>query len=339
MRLVLTGDVMLGRLVNQVLRSAHQGYPWGDLLPVFQQADWRFCNLECVISDIVPLVLPSKVFHFRSDARNVAVLKAAGIDVVSTANNHSLDFGTDAMLDMLQILEQAGVGYAGSGRDVAQASHPAISLLPGGTRIGVIAATDNEPSWAAGPDRPGVYNFTVASERSAGDSLAKKVRALRAQTDLAIVSLHWGSNQGIDPEPGQRELARALIQAGASVVFGHSSHVFRGIEVYQGAPIFYSAGDFIDDYYVDELEHNDWALIYELNASGSTVTQIRLRPVVIEDCQARMAAPAEANRVFAAMQSRCAGLGTQLLVRGLEAEIEVTASQEVCGHAHGASRC
>src|SRR5438128_9466034 len=84
-RLALLGDVMLGRLVNQSLREKPPSAPWGDVLALLRESDWRFCNLECVISDLLPERLPAKVFHFRSDARNVAVLRAAGIDTVSCA--------------------------------------------------------------------------------------------------------------------------------------------------------------------------------------------------------------------------------------------------------------
>src|SRR2546426_1555278 len=144
-RLALVGDVMLGRLVNQSLREKPPSAAWGDVLALLRASDWRFCNLECVISDLLPERLPAKVFHFRSDARNVAVLRAAGIDTVSCANNHSLDFGPAAMLDMLRLLDAAGVGHAGAGADLEQASRAAISTTRDGTRIAVLACTDNEP--------------------------------------------------------------------------------------------------------------------------------------------------------------------------------------------------
>ena len=111
---------MLGRLVNEVLRREPPESPWGDTLPLFQQADWRMCNLECVLSDRgSPWDETPKAFHFRSDARNVAVLQAARINAVSLANNHSLDYGYDAMLECLHVLDQAGTQRAGAGRNLA----------------------------------------------------------------------------------------------------------------------------------------------------------------------------------------------------------------------------
>src|SRR4030088_119816 len=110
MDLLLVGDVMLGRLVNQKLKHESPEYPWGDTLSLFSTADVRMCNLECVISDRGrPWSATPKMFHFRSDAKNVAVLKTAAIDVVSIANNHVLDFEYDAMFEMLTLLDQARI--------------------------------------------------------------------------------------------------------------------------------------------------------------------------------------------------------------------------------------
>ena len=163
MRLLFVGDVMLGRMVNDFLRRVDADYPWGDTMTQLQAADWRACNLECVISDRGrPWSRTPKVFHFRSDAKNVAVLRAAGIDAVSLANNHALDFGYDAMLDMLKVLDVAGIQHAGAGTNPAEAVRPGVSVVKG-TSIGLIAFTDNEPEWEAGPQSPGLFYLPIES--------------------------------------------------------------------------------------------------------------------------------------------------------------------------------
>jgi poly-gamma-glutamate capsule biosynthesis protein CapA/YwtB (metallophosphatase superfamily) len=112
MRILLIGDVMLGCLVNQVLKSKSPAYVWGDTLPLFAASDVRVCNLECVLSDRGrPWSVTPKVFHFRSDRKNVAVLRAAKIDVLSIANNHALDYEYDALLEVLNTLENAGIKF------------------------------------------------------------------------------------------------------------------------------------------------------------------------------------------------------------------------------------
>jgi len=116
---LFAGDVMLGRMVNEVLQREPPEYPWGDTLTVFREVAWRFCNLECVLADSWdPGSLPNKAFHFRSDAKNVAVLQAAGIDAVSLANNHTLDFGQETLAATLDVLDRAGISHSGAGKDI-----------------------------------------------------------------------------------------------------------------------------------------------------------------------------------------------------------------------------
>ena len=156
-QLLLVGDCMLGRLVNEVLETAPPEYPWGDTLPILHRADWRLSNLECVISDCgTPWSASPKAFHFRSRAKNIAVLEAARMNAVSLANNHVLDYGYDAMFEMLRILDRAGIIYTGAGANLAQASRLATADVHG-CKIGLIALTDNEPGWEAGTDWPGGF--------------------------------------------------------------------------------------------------------------------------------------------------------------------------------------
>src|SRR5262245_50419615 len=180
----MVGDVMLGRLVNDALGRGEPAVPWGDVLPLLRSADWRCCNLECVISDVVPDQLPEKTFHFRSDARNVAVLQAAGIDAVSTANNHSLDFGPAAMLDMLGVLDRAGVAHAGAGASLADARRAVLGRTRRGTTIALVACTDNEPQWAARARAPGLHVVPADPGDPAARALGAQVRRLRSRADV-----------------------------------------------------------------------------------------------------------------------------------------------------------
>lgn len=321
--LALAGDVMLGRLVNDALRHAEPSSPWGDVLPLLSNADWRCCNLECVVSDVVPDRLPAKVFHFRSDARNVAVLRAAEIDAVSNANNHSLDFGPEAMLDMLRLLDRAGIAHAGAGANLAEAHQAALHATRAGTRIALVACTDNEPQWAAGDRTTGVRHISCDPGHPSARALTAQVRHLRSLADIVIVSVHWGGNWGWRPPSEHRTLGRALVEAGADVVFGHSCHVFRGIEVVGRGVIIYSAGDFIDDYAIDEVERNDWSFLYALQVARGRLARLRLRPTVIRRFQARLADAATARQILARMRGLCRELGTPVEVAGGEAVIRV----------------
>jgi poly-gamma-glutamate capsule biosynthesis protein CapA/YwtB (metallophosphatase superfamily) len=309
-RLGFVGDVMLGRLVNDRLRHAGADYPWGDTKALFRAADWRVCNLECVISDRGrPWSKTPKAFHFRSDAKNVAVLKAAGINAVSVANNHALDFEYDAMLEMLRLLDGEGVQRAGAGAKLAEATSPAISRVNGGS-VALVAFTDNEPQWEAGARSPGLFYLPIdlSDERARG--LFEIVRKTRKRTDLVVVSAHWGPNWGYEPLAGHVRFAHALIDAGADIIFGHSGHVFQGVELYKSHPIMYCTGNFIDDYAVDEIERNDESFVFLLEMDGGRMTRMMLRPTVIADCQARMAQGERATTIARKMAHLCEQLGT-----------------------------
>lgn len=311
MRILLAGDVMLGRLVNRLLTREPPEYPWGDTLAAFRAADFRVCNLECVLADRGrPWNLFPKAFHFRSDAKNVAVLQAAGIDAVSIANNHVLDYEYDALLEMLVTLDNAGILHAGAGADLAAATRP-VSTTADGTRIGLLAFTDDMEEWAAAPNCPGIFFAPADVTHPESAHLVERVREASSEVDLLIVSAHWGSNWGDTPPAEHRALAHALIDAGAGIVFGHSAHVFRGIEVYRERPILYSAGDFVDDYAVDELERNDRSFLFEVECDHGEPRRMQLRPTVIRDFHARFAWGTEALEIGERMRRLCAALGTQ----------------------------
>lgn len=308
--LLFVGDVMLGRLVNQFLERAKPDYPWGNTLGVFRTADWKACNLECTISDRgVPWSVTPKAFHFRTDARNVAVLGAAGIDVVSLANNHILDFEYEAMADSVRILDAAGIGHAGAGANLLEASKPVIRAVKG-VKIGFIAFTDNEPGWEARPESPGIFYLPIDASDERAKMLLRTVRETKARVGLLAVSAHWGPNWGYSPPPEHVRFARLLIDAGADIVFGHSGHVFRGIALYKGRPIMYCTGNFIDDYAVDEIERNDQSFIFVVETGAEKITRVLLYPTVIRDFQARLAMGDEADEIVSKMRQLCLELGT-----------------------------
>jgi poly-gamma-glutamate capsule biosynthesis protein CapA/YwtB (metallophosphatase superfamily) len=288
-KVILVGDVMLGSMVNERLRDVGPNYVWGDTKALFRSGDWRACNLECVLSDKGrPWSQTHKVFHFRSDARNVAVLKDAGIDAVSVANNHTLDFEYDAMLEMVSLLDRAGIRHAGAGVNLADGTRPVICNVKG-TSIGLIAFTDNEPEWEAGAQRPGLFYLLIDLTDERAKLLLATVHQTRKLADLAIVSAHWGSNWGYEPLAAHVRFAHALIDAGADIIFGHSGHVFQGVELYKHRSIIYCTGNFIDDYAVDEVVRNDESFVFTLEMNGARLSRMVLHPTVIADCHARLA--------------------------------------------------
>lgn len=320
-QIALTGDVMLGRLVDQyVIRNAGMGPDtiWGDVLPLMSAADRRLINLECVISARGEEWRPhTKAFHFRAHPRAVDFLGAAKIDCVTLANNHVLDYGVEALLDCLNLLDQAGIKRTGAGRNLAAALEPAFIDIPGG-RLAVVALTDNEPEWEATERSFGVNHVTY-SDRGLGEPYWSRLTQVfsyaRRRADLVVVSAHVGPNWGV-PSTAMKVLARQLIELGADLYWGHSNHTPQGIEIYKGKAILYSTGDFVDDYMVDQAERNDLSFLFVLDVEHNRVARIRLHPVRIEKFRVRLATGSEEAFLQKTMQAKCAVFGTAMTFEG-----------------------
>lgn len=303
---LFAGDVMLGRLINEVLKDKEPASLWGDTEPLFRSADVRLCNLECVLCDpATPRPMTPKLFRFRADLRHVDALTTVQINAVSLANNHVLDFGVQGLLQMIPALHAAGIHWAGAGATFHEASAPAIWNVKGVT-LGLLAFTDNEPEWAATAEQPGVWYVPIDYHEQRAQRLFKIVERTKEAVDLLIVSAHWGPNWGYTTPAEHTAFAHALIDAGADIIFGHSCHVMRGIEVYQRKPILYCAGDFLDDYAVDEHERNDRSGLFVVECIGNVFTRLLFYPTIIQLFQAQRAQRDEKKAIIATMQHLCA---------------------------------
>ena len=307
-KLSLTGDVMLGRGVNEALRAARPEQPWGDTLPLLLSADLRVINLECAITEHKrPWSRTPKVFHFRADPPAVEVLRAARVDACSLANNHTLDFREQGLLDTLAHLEAAGIRYAGAGRDPEEAARPV--LLEGG--VALVAFTDNEPPFAAGPDKPGTNYLPVSTEPAVLRRVEETIAAAReAGAETVVFSNHWGPNMVRRPPDAFRQFARAVVDLGADVYYGHSAHIFQGVEVYRGKPILYDTGDFIDDYAVDPDLRNDRSFLFRVSVEGGELRRLELFPVVLPYARVELAEGAEREAILDHMASLSGEMGT-----------------------------
>lgn len=310
MKILLVGDIMLGRLVNEALKRQSGKYPWGNTLPIFKNADLRISNLECVISDIGEPWPPEKVFHFRTDEKNIKTLLSADIGMVSLANNHILDYGYDAMRKAMDILGKNAISYAGVGLDNLEAREPAICDVDG-KKVGLIAFTDNEPSWEAGDKTPGLFYVPVNIKDRRVKVLFETIKKTRDDVDILIISAHWGPNWGYEPPPEHIPFAHALVDAGADIIFGHSGHVFRGVEIYKDKAILYCTGNFIDDYAVDETERNDESFIFVVDIEKDVIKKLFLYPTVIRRFQARVAQGFEQEKIYSKMQELCEKFQTE----------------------------
>ena len=321
--LAFGGDMMLGRLVNSVILQRGPCYVWGDVLPLIRQADLALVNLECTIAESGELFVPPRVFYFRAHPKAIEVLTLAGIDYVTLANNHALDFQAPALLETIRHLDERGIAHAGAGANLMEASRPAM-LEAEGIEVGVVAFADHFLEYAATEDAPGTRIITVSTEEQHFREVRESIQAAReAGADLVVVSIHWGPNMRQVPSPEFVEFAHAVMDAGADIFHGHSAHIFQGIEIYHGKPILYDTGDLIDDYYVDPQLRNDQQLLFILTATSQGVERIELIPLLITYMQVNRARGEDFDQIAERIRTLSAAMGTEIEQEGNRLVIEV----------------
>ncbi len=351
-RLFVAGDVMLGRGIDQVLphpsdpriyepalssatryvdlaerahgpipRPVSFQYVWGDALDELRrtQPDARIVNLETSITRSDRYA--PKGINYRMSPGNVPCLAAAGIDCCVLANNHVLDWGPEGLVETVETLTNAGIRSTGAGRDARQASAPAFVEAARGGRIVVFAfgsETSGIPSeWGAGEHEPGVNLLQDLTDRTVS-RIAEQVSKVKRSGDVAIASIHWGPNWGYEISRSERRFAHGLIDAaGFDVVYGHSSHHPKGMEVYRRKLILYGCGDFVNDYegiggYEDF--RGDLVLMYLplLSRSNGELLQLRMSPFQIRRFRLNRAAAQDAAWLRETLDRESARLGARV---------------------------
>jgi poly-gamma-glutamate capsule biosynthesis protein CapA/YwtB (metallophosphatase superfamily) len=303
----LAGDTMLGRGVARALATTPPAALVApEVSAAMGQADLVVLNLECCISERGRRwEAPGKPFFFRAPPRAVELLVLLGTDCVTLANNHALDYGVDALLDTLDRLAAAGIATVGAGSDLDQARRPAM-LTAGELRVAVLGVTDHPADFAAGPGRPGVAFADLG--RGVPDWLPRGVREADTQADVTLVTPHWGPNMTSAPVRHVRRAAAALVEAGATLVAGHSAHVPHGV----AGPVLYDLGDFLDDYRVDPRLRNDLGLLFLVTLDGRGPVRLEALPLKLEFCHTRLATGEDAAWMRRRFRSACAALGTDL---------------------------
>lgn len=301
----LAGDTMLGRLVGERLRHDPPEKLFDPALAeMLREADLFVCNLECAISERgEPWPDPSKPFFFRAPPSAVDALVAIGVDCVTLANNHALDFGPVALADTLALLHEAGIATVGAGPDAEAARAPARLETAAGALV-VVGVTDHPAAFAAGPNRWGVAYAPL--QHGVPAWLTEHVAHLGEGGDPVLVTPHWGPNMVAAPVPHVRRAAATLRAAGATLVAGHSAHVFHS--VHDG--VLYDLGDFIDDYAVDPVLRNDLGLVFFVRIADGQAERIEAIPLALELCYTRLADPGEAAWIANRFERACGALGT-----------------------------
>ncbi|MFV7235800.1 CapA family protein [Flavobacterium sp. ZB4R12] len=308
----LTGDVMIGRGVNATISNNGYTYPWGNVLPVLKNTDINIINLEAALSNSTKKFF--KTFNFKATPDRIKTLTVANITVANIANNHILDFSEEGLIETIQTLNAAGILHAGAGMNENEAEKPVILTTKNNT-LGVLGFTDNEPRWKAGISACGVNYIDISNENDCNKALTA-IAKLRKETDIVIVSIHWGPNMNEEPERHFVDFAHAMIDHGAAIIHGHSAHNFQGIEVYNHKLILYDTGDFVDDYAVDPYLKNDHSFFFKVEVSKQRIEKIVLIPVLISKYQVNLAIGEDYKWCIRRMQQLSAKFGTKLSDKG-----------------------
>lgn len=256
--LVFAGDIMLADGPGKTIEGGED--PFAEFGEVLQSADAAIGNLECVVATCgMPCRKP---YTFRAKPEVLPLLKKH-FDIVSLANNHSGDFGHDAFLENLDLLEKHKLPYFGGGRNCAHARMPHIIEIKG-VRIALLGYNEyyHPRYFEAGPDWPGIA-WSVDEQVLADIESART----RHKADLVIPFMHWGDEE-VPENDRQKEFARAMIDGGADMVIGAHPHVTQGIEYYKDKLIVYSLGNFVFDGFDEGPGRVGWILRVRLNQQG-----------------------------------------------------------------------
>ncbi len=268
--LVFAGDTTLDDAPGALIERG--GDPLAKVAHLFQGADIRLVNLECVVSTIGSP--GDKVFTFRAHPRVLPVLRRH-VDAVTLANNHSGDYGREAFADMLGLLARHGIGQTGGGRNLAEAHQPLL-IERQGLRLALLSYNEFMPrSFEADHDAPGI---AWSEDEQVVDDIA--LARTRHRADLVLVFMHWGWENEPTANARQRQLARRIIDAGADAVIGGHPHVTQDIEIHRGKPVIYSVGNFVMKETDNEAQRQGWVLQMGLDQLG--VSSLRTHPVRLD---------------------------------------------------------
>lgn len=277
-----TGDVMLGRGVNEYLKKLEdKSKIWGDVLEDLRKSDLVFINLECAITNVTQKGRKdTPVFFFRSNPENIKALVLGNVSYCCCANNHILDFGEEGLRETLKILDLAKIKHSGAGENIKTARKPA-ELKVDDQKLKVFAFSDNERGWQAKRSKPGINYIPIDTRDERFKKLIGEIKEAKQKGFLVIVSAHWGPNMVRVPPKNHIDFAHKLIDAGVDIFHGHSSHVFQPIEIYNKGVIFYDCGEFLDDYAVDPILRNDESFLFQVVLKEGKIQKVVLKPIKI----------------------------------------------------------
>lgn len=318
--LIAGGDVMLGRQMPGWTALRGFSDPLADLAPALQSADLACVNLEvcvCTVGDFINKG-GRQPYYFHCPPEMLAVLTGSGIHCVCSANNHAMDFGSEALEQHLAALAAAGITSFGAGRTAKRAALPRIVHIKG-QRVAWIGVETETPVMAATRCTAGVNHASYAEAlRKVGAAIA----VARAAADWVIVSPHWGENWRDTPTVDAVALAKCWIDLGADAVLGHSAHILQGVAFHRGCPIAFDMGTLLFDRVAQETMR--FSALFDLRWDAQRRCTVTLRPVRLHTARATWASGDDQAHILQTFQQLNQALDPQTIWRRCDEVLQAT---------------
>lgn len=319
------GDIMIDGSAREIMQRYGYDHAFAGTRDWLQQADIAIGNLEGPLTTRGTAV-NEKQYLFRSPPDLVVpAMVRAGFDIVTLANNHTLDFGDEGLIDTINALKEGGIAHVGAGPDLASARRAAV-IERNGLKAAFLgySLTFPEEFWATSSRGGTAFGHL--------DHVVTDVRAARQIADIVVVSFHWGRESTTELRPYQIALGRSAIDAGAQLVIGHHPHILQAVEKYKQGVILYSLGNFAFGSYSEKARVS---AVAEIKFRKQQLVQLTMKPINVLNVQVLFQptplAGKEAHAVINQLQQLSSQRNTGLVARHDSAILELspTVSAEI----------
>ncbi|MBN1378232.1 MAG: CapA family protein [Gammaproteobacteria bacterium] len=308
--IVAVGDIMLGGKAQARLDKEGYDFPFAETREVLQSADIAIGNLETSLTHAGQPFADKKYLFRNSPDKVAAALKQAGFDIVTLANNHSMDYGAEGLLDTLTALDKAGIRSHGAGENIAEARKAQVFKLENGLSLAFLAYSNTFPEefWATRNNAGTAYGHEQYVREDVGKLVGQGI-------DIIVVSFHWGRERETELRSYQALLAHAAIDAGADLVIGHHPHILQAVEKYKSGIILYSLGNYTFSTF---SPHVYTSVVAKVNFVDGLFADLVMIPININNfdvqLQPKILDGQDAERVYDEINELSRQRGTELLL-------------------------
>ncbi|MGE8017467.1 CapA family protein [Peribacillus frigoritolerans] len=294
--MTMVGDVMMGRYVEEVTEKHGYEYLFRHMKPYFANSDYVSGNYEhtALKEEVSNYKGADTPIRLNSNTSGVEAVKDAGFSVVSLANNHMMDYEEQGLLDTIDEFKSADMHYVGVGSNTAEAKNSIDYADVNGVRVATLGFTDVYGKDAVSKsNKAGILN---SNPDLLFEMIGKARDAKQGNADLVVVNMHWGQEYSTSTTDRQKDLAKAIIDAGADIIIGHHPHVLQSFDVYKDGIIFYSLGNFIFDQGWTRTKDSAMVQYHLANDGKATIDVV---PLQIEEATPRPATSSiDKSRVY-----------------------------------------